>query len=171
MTHSQSRDEPEATFFADTYTQTESMKVCIPSMGDGRLEAKVSTHFGRAPNYTLYDTETAAIEVLSNDGKHHGGGRSPPEIISNIGADVLLCSNLGRKAVERFDAMEIDVYCGATGTVRDAIDQLNAGELEAAVPGGEYCGHEHEHGHGHEHGDEHGHEHGHGHEHSESHHQ
>ena len=128
------------------------MKVCIPSMGDGGPNAQVSTHFGRSPNFTLYDTDEDSVEVINNDGKHHGtGDKLPPEIIAESGADVLLCGSLGRKAVDRFAAMDIDVYCGAQGTVRDAIDQMEAGELEAALPGGDYCGHDHEHEHGHSH--------------------
>ena len=126
------------------------MNVCVPSLDDGRLDAELSPHFGRAPNYTVYDADEGTVDVHDNDGKHHGGGRSPPQIIASTGADVLVCGNLGRKAVERFDGMDIDVYCGAEGTVQDAIDQFEAGELEEALPGGDHCdghgdGHDHQH--------------------------
>lgn len=137
------------------------MTVCVPSMDDGSLEAQVSAHFGRAPNYTLYDPDEETVEVVANDGKHHGGGRSPPNAIAETGADVLVCGNLGRKAVEKFDDLDVDVYCGAQGTVEDALQQWRAGELEAAVPGGEYCGHDHEHEHEHGHGHDHDHDHDH----------
>jgi predicted Fe-Mo cluster-binding NifX family protein len=136
------------------------MKVCVPSLDDGGLDDQMSSHFGRAPNYTLYDTTDGTVEVIANDGQHHGGRRAPPQIIAETGADALVCGNLGQKAVQRFDAMDVDVYCGADGTVEDAIEQLEADELEAALPGGDHCS-------GHDHGDGHGH--GHDHEHSHSH--
>ncbi|MFW5955831.1 MAG: NifB/NifX family molybdenum-iron cluster-binding protein, partial [Halorhabdus sp.] len=132
------------------------MLLCVPSRDDGTLGAPIASHFGRAPNYTLVDDETGSVEVIANDGQHHGGRRSPPSIIAETGADVLVVGNLGRKAVDRFDQMDVEVYCGAEGTVSDAIDQLEAGTLEAATPGGSYCdGHDHgahgerEHAHGH----------------------
>ncbi|WP_167880012.1 NifB/NifX family molybdenum-iron cluster-binding protein [Halorhabdus rudnickae] len=140
------------------------MLICIPSRDEGTLGAPVSSHFGRAPNYTLFDDEADGFNVTENNGKHHGGQRSPPEIIAETGADVLVVGNLGRKAVDRFDQMDIKVYCGAEGTVSDAIAQYEAGELEAATPSGSYCeGHGHEHGDDHDRGDGHGHSHGHDH--------
>lgn len=143
--------------------------ICVPSHDDGSLDAPVSQHFGRAPNFTIYDTETDSVDVIENHGQHHGGGRSPPAIIAETGADVLLCGNLGRKAVDRFDAMDIDVYCDADGTVAEAIEQFEAGALEMATPDGSHCeGHDGDgHGHSHDHdGDGRGdsHDHGHAHE-------
>ena len=138
------------------------MLFCVPSRDDGTLSAPLSKHFGRAPNYSVYDSDTAKITVIDNDGQHHGGRRAPPTIIAETGADVLLCGNLGRKAVERFDAMDIEVYCGAEGTVEEAIEQFEAGDLEAATPDGPHCeGHS---GGGHGYGD-HDHDNGQSHEH------
>ncbi|QGN06733.1 dinitrogenase iron-molybdenum cofactor biosynthesis protein [Halorhabdus sp. CBA1104] len=131
------------------------MLLCVPSLEDGTLGAPVSPHFGRAPNYTLLDTEAESVEVIDNDGQHHGGRRSPPKIIAETGADVLLCGNLGQKAVERFDAMDIEVYCGTEGTVAEALEQFEAGDLEVATPDGSHCngheGHDHSQGRHHEH--------------------
>jgi len=138
-------------------------------MDDGGLEARTSAHFGRAPNFSFYDPEEGTIDVVSNDGQHHGGSRSPPNIIAENGATVLVCENLGRKAVDRFQSLGVDVYCGSVSTVREAIEKWEADELEEAVPGGEYCGHDHGEGHGHDHhGNGHGHDH-HDHDHSHDH--
>jgi len=140
------------------------MLICVPSTDDGELDAPVSGHFGRAPNYSLVETTTERVEVIDNDGQHHGGGGSPPQIVADTGADALVCGNLGQKAVERFDALDIEVYCGAEGTVRDAVAAFEAGDLDRATPDGSHCS-----GHGDglgSHGDhEHGHAHGEGHDH------
>lgn len=119
------------------------MKVCIPSLDDGGVSAPVSPHFGRAPYYAVYDTTEDDLDVIANESNHQGGSRSPPDFIADIGADVLVCGNLGNKAIERFDSMDIDVYCGAEGTIRDAIDQWESDRLDPAVPGTDGCGHGH----------------------------
>jgi predicted Fe-Mo cluster-binding NifX family protein len=125
------------------------MKLCIPSLGEGGLDADVSPHFGRAPTFTMYETETEAVEVVENDGKHRGGSEAPPVLIAREGADALVCANLGRKAVDRFCANDIEVYSNAAGTVREAIQAWEAGELTDATTEDEPCGHD---DHGHEHG-------------------
>lgn len=132
------------------------MKLCIPSTADGGLDAEVSPHFGRAETYTLYDTETETVDAIDNDGQHHGGGRHPPDIIAETGADVLLCGNLGRKAVSRFDDHGIDVFCDAEGPVQEAIeawedDALNPASEDSACSGHQRGGHEHSHDHEHGH--------------------
>lgn len=147
------------------------MRICVPSMGDGGLDAQASEHFGRAPAFTVYDTETETVDVVSNDSHHHGGQGSPPEIVAESGADVLVCGNLGGNAAEKFNAMGIDVYAGAEGTVEEAIERFERGDLTERGPD-EDCGHEdHEHGHDHDHGHHHDHDHdeGHGHGHGGGH--
>ena len=134
------------------------MTICIPiTDGDG-LEASVSQHFGRAPAFAVYDPDSETVDVVDNDSHHHGGSRSPPNIIAETGAETLVCGNLGGNAAERFDAMGIDVYAGAEGTVRDAVEALQDGELTPVGPDDDGCGHDHGDGHGHDHSDGHGHD-------------
>lgn len=146
------------------------MKVCVPSLGDGDLDTDVSQHFGRAPTYVVYDTETESIDVHENDSDHRGGSDSPPQTVVETGADTLVCVHLGQRAMKQFHEMDVPVYCGADGTVRNAIEQFQAGDLERARPGGDNCGgHDHDHDHEHGHSD-HDHEHGHSdHEHETDH--
>ncbi len=126
------------------------MKLCIPSTGDGGLDAGVSAHFGRAPTFTMYDTESESVKVVENGGTHRGGSESPPVLVAREGADVLVCGNLGRKAVDRFQENGIEVYSNATGTVREAIRAWDAGRLTDATEVDDPCGHDdHEHGHAH----------------------
>lgn len=147
------------------------MRICVPSLGDGGLDAQASEHFGRAPTFTVYDTETETADIVTNDSHHHGGQGSPPEIVAESGADVLVCGNLGGNAAEKFDAMGIDVFSGAEGTVREAVDQFEGGDLTERGPDGD-CGHDdhgHGNGHGHNCGEGHGHDCGEGHDHGGSH--
>jgi predicted Fe-Mo cluster-binding NifX family protein len=101
------------------------MKLCVPTMGKRGLDEQVGEHFGRVPTYTIVDTETNEVEVMDNISEHMGGRGYPPQII--------LCSNLGRRAIAMFEDLGIMVYVGAYGTVRDAVQMWKEGQLQAAT--------------------------------------
>lgn len=109
------------------------MKVCVPTMGLEGLNDIVAQHFGRAPTYTVVDIEANKIETIPNTGEHMGGTRLPPEFIAEAGAHIMLCSGLGPRAVGMFEEFGIDVFIGASGTVRDAIAAWQNGLLEEAT--------------------------------------
>jgi len=109
------------------------MKVCIPTMGDRGMDESVGEHFGRVPTYTLVNTETGEVKVIQNTTTHMGGTGYAPDLISQHGAEVMLCGGLGRKAIQMFEEKGIMVYVGASGTVADAINHWKAGQLQAAT--------------------------------------
>jgi predicted Fe-Mo cluster-binding NifX family protein len=61
-----------------------------------------------------------------------GGQGQPPEIMAREGVDVMICRGLGRRAISLFKELGIDVYIGAFGTVKDAIDDFQQGRLQKA---------------------------------------
>lgn len=120
------------------------MKVCIPTEGDGGIDDSVGQHFGRVPTYTVVDIDTGEVEVIANTSEHRGGTGLPPELISKTGTHVMLCGGLGPKAVTMFEQFGIDVFVGAEGTVRDAIEAWKQGMLMEATD--ENACREHRHG-------------------------
>ena len=128
------------------------MKVCVPTMGRNGLDEAVGEHFGRVPTYTIVDTETLEVQVVDNTSEHLGGRGLPPEIIRRTGATAMLCSGIGRRAIAMFEEFGIEVYVGATGTVRDTIAMFRSGRLQMATDadacrqhafGGEHGPHHH----------------------------
>jgi predicted Fe-Mo cluster-binding NifX family protein len=109
------------------------MKVCLPTTEKGGLEDLVSEHFGRSPTFTVVDTESGQVRVVSNTSEHMGGTGKPPEQIAQTGAQVLICTGLGPRAIEMLVSYGIQVYVGAHGTVKDAIDMWKDGRLEPAT--------------------------------------
>jgi predicted Fe-Mo cluster-binding NifX family protein len=108
------------------------MKIGIPTMGDRGLEETISEHFGRAPTFTIVDMRTDEVNVLPNTGEHFGGFKVAPEILSEVGVEVMLCSGLGPRAISMFEQFGIEVYVGADSggtTVRDALNAFQAGVL------------------------------------------
>lgn len=109
------------------------MKVGIPSMGESGLEEKVSSHFGRAPTFTIVDTEDREVKVVANTSEHAGGSGKPPEIMDEENVEVMLVSNLGPRAITMFENLGIEVYTGAEGEVKEALESWKEGELEEAT--------------------------------------
>lgn len=66
------------------------MKISIPSNSKGGLEDQVGQHFGKALNYTMYDTETGEVLIIPNTSEHNGGVGLPPELMAQNGINVML---------------------------------------------------------------------------------
>lgn len=109
------------------------MKVCLPTMGQGGMNDMVSPHFGRAPTFTIVDIETKEVEVLPNTSEHMGGIKLAPEIVSEEGVQIMICSGLGSKAIQMFEQFGIEVFVGAAGTAKDMISAWKAGLLQKAT--------------------------------------
>ena len=109
------------------------MKICIPTEGNKGLENIVGEHFGRVPTYTIIELETENVKVVPNTSHHMGGQGQPPEIMAKEGVNVRICKGLGRRAIMLFEQLGIEVYIGATGKVKDAIEQYKNGELKKAT--------------------------------------
>jgi len=109
------------------------MKICVPTNGEGGMDDSVSAHFGRAPTYTIVDTETGQVKVVENRSDHKGGSGKPPEQVAGTGAEVVVCSGLGPNAVTMLSARGIASYTGATGTVKEALESYRQGRLTRAT--------------------------------------
>lgn len=108
------------------------MKIAIPSLGDKGLAESVCPHFGRAPTYTIVDTETEDVDVIDNKSEHFGGMGKPPEFLSEKGVSVVLAAGMGFRAMQMFADYDITVYCGAEGSVQQALADYENGRLQKA---------------------------------------
>jgi predicted Fe-Mo cluster-binding NifX family protein len=108
------------------------MKICITASGEG-LDSEVDPRFGRCSYFVIYNPETKSVESISNSNVAASGGAGikAAETITNAGINVLLTGSVGPNAFTIFAEVGIDVQIGAKGTVREAIRQYEAGELES----------------------------------------
>jgi len=102
-------------------------------MEDRGLDDMLSAHFGRAQTFTIVDIETSEVEIVPNTSEHMGGSGLPPELIASKGAHIMLVGGLGPNAVQMFEQYGIDVFVGATGTVKGVIKDWQDGSLEEAT--------------------------------------
>lgn len=110
------------------------MKVAVTSMGQD-LESKVDARFGRAKWFVVADTETNQVQVINNEqnlNASQGAGIQTAENISKHGAEAVITGNCGPKAFKTLGAAGIRVYCGAEGTVAEALEKFKGGKLKQA---------------------------------------
>ncbi len=108
------------------------MRVCFPTAGSGGVDDHIGEHFGRVPTYTIFDTDTEDVEVVDNRSEHRGGKGLPPDFLADENIDVLVCSGLGKKAIDLLNDHGIEVHVGASGEVREAIKEWQSGSLKEA---------------------------------------
>jgi len=114
------------------------MKIAITSSGKS-LADKVDERFGRAKYFVIVDTnkpdKVNIIENSQNLNLQQGAGIQAAQTISNENVDALITGNCGPKAFKTLQAAGIKIFTGASGTIKEAIDDLNAGKLtEIASP-------------------------------------
>ncbi|MBZ2166466.1 NifB/NifX family molybdenum-iron cluster-binding protein [Methanobacterium spitsbergense] len=111
------------------------MKICIPSMDNNGLFSEISVHFGKSPYFTILDVKDnkiEEIEVIESEGRHAGGKKTLAEIIIQSKPDVLLCANLGSKALQMFNKEDIKIYVGASGNVKNTFEEWKNDNLKRA---------------------------------------
>jgi len=90
-------------------------KIAVPVQAN-----TVSAHFGHAPHFKIFNVESNIInneEVLKNPGHQPG---LLPKLLNEAGADVIIASGMGQKAITLFKNNEIQVVCGASGEAKTA---------------------------------------------------
>jgi predicted Fe-Mo cluster-binding NifX family protein len=109
------------------------MRILIPVLENRGGESKVSPHFGRAPYFALYDSETDKLEIIENKSEHFGGMGRPAENMLRYKPNVVFALGMGPRAVDLLKSNNIKIETGDYDTVDDIIankDKLK--ELEKA---------------------------------------
>lgn len=106
------------------------MRVAISSTGP-KLDASMDQRFGRCPCFVVVDPASEEFEVLDNQAAMMGGGAGiqAAQMVVNSGAGAVITGNLGANAADTLAAAGVKTYFGASGTVREALQQYKTGQL------------------------------------------
>jgi predicted Fe-Mo cluster-binding NifX family protein len=123
------------------------MRICVPTRESEGLESDVYGHFGSAPYFLVYDTDSDKHQVLDNTGRVHEHGRcNPLAVFARTPIDVLLTVGIGTGALLRLNEAGIKAFrCAPEGSASAAIRGFQGGTLPEISPQ-EGCG---------QHGDQH----------------
>ena len=106
------------------------MKMCFPVESDQGLESKVFGHFGSAPVFVVYETETNSIDTINNQDLGHTHGKcSPLKALDGKTVDVIVVGGIGAGAITKLNGMGIKVYRASKGTVRDNIELFKSNTM------------------------------------------
>jgi len=110
------------------------VKVAVTSQGPN-LDSQVASRFGRARYFLIVDTTSGEFTVRDNSGNlssAHTAGMQAAGAIVSLGVGAVITGSIGPKAFATLQAGNIEVYTVASGTVGDAIEKLEAGQLRPA---------------------------------------
>jgi predicted Fe-Mo cluster-binding NifX family protein len=108
------------------------MKIVIPTNDKKGLKDTIAEHFGRCLTYTFLNEKGEVIEIVNNTGEHMGGAGLPPELMKKHGADILLCKDLGPRALNLCEQLGINVYVGQTETVKEIFEMWKNNKIKKA---------------------------------------
>lgn len=107
------------------------MKVCIPTETNQDIAADVYGHFGSAPYFMIYDTESCTTEIVVNTNQHHSHGMCQPmTVLMDKKIDAVVCAGMGGRAVQRLNEGGVKAYRAIQGTAQSVVDQFLKGGLE-----------------------------------------
>ena len=111
------------------------MKICIPTGTNEGKSSEVYGHFGSAPYFTIYDTQTNAVEIINNSNQHHSHGMCQPMAqLADKEIEAVVCGGMGARAVQKLNEAGIRAYRAVPGTVEDITSRfLNGGLDEITV--------------------------------------
>ena len=108
------------------------MKIVIPTNDKKGLDSKIAEHFGRCQTYTFLDKKGKVIEIIDNISEHMGGLELPPELMKKHGANVLLCRELGPRALNLCEELGIEVYICQAETVKEMFEMWKNDKIKKA---------------------------------------
>lgn len=107
------------------------MKICIPTETNMGQKADVYGHFGSAPFFTIYNTQNGTCEIVDNSNQHHVHGTCHPlDVLDDKDIDAVVCSGMGKRAIQKLNEAGIRAYRASGANVQDIIEKYRAGELE-----------------------------------------
>ena len=110
------------------------MKIAFTTSG-WDLDSPLNPSFGRAQNFLIYDTESQAFVIVSNEqnlNAAQGAGIQAGQTIAKAGVQALITGHCGPKAFRVLEAVGIQVYNTRAETIAEALASYRAGDLVEA---------------------------------------
>ncbi|MFH1505243.1 MAG: NifB/NifX family molybdenum-iron cluster-binding protein [Candidatus Omnitrophota bacterium] len=124
------------------------MKICFPVKSDEGLDSKIYDHFGSAPIFIIFDTETKSIDAINNQNLGHTHGMcSPLKALDSKKIDAIVAGGIGAGAINKLNSIGIKVYRAFQGSIESNIESFKNNtmpEITAANACGGHtggCGH------------------------------
>jgi predicted Fe-Mo cluster-binding NifX family protein len=124
-------------------TNGNKVRIAIPSVSPGGLNAVSSGHFGHCDQFTIINVEGQKImdvDVIDNVSHVQGGCMVPVNLLAENGVQILLVNGIGMRPLMGFQQAGIKIYGGAVGTVEFVVNEFLQGNL-SPVGENDVCNH------------------------------
>jgi predicted Fe-Mo cluster-binding NifX family protein len=125
------------------------VKIAIPVEDARGLESQVYGHFGSAPCFLVYDSDSGAASVVDNrQTAHEHGHCNPIAALAGHRVEALVTGGIGGRALELLRTAGIRVYQAAhAGTAAQSLKSFQENDLQE-ITSSACCSHGHGHGEG-----------------------
>jgi predicted Fe-Mo cluster-binding NifX family protein len=104
------------------------MRICIPTETTDGTNSLAYGHFGSAPFFTIFETETASCYSVPNNNDHHEHGTCMPlAALANEKVDIVVCRGMGARAVQILNERNIRAYAADGATVAEMVSSYQKG--------------------------------------------
>ncbi|MDI6786478.1 MAG: NifB/NifX family molybdenum-iron cluster-binding protein [bacterium] len=101
------------------------MRICFPVKLNKGLDSEVYSHFGSAPTFVVFDTETKSIDTINNQDLGHAHGMcNPLQALDGKMVEIIVVGGIGVGAISKLNKMGIKIYRAINGTVQDNIESF-----------------------------------------------
>ncbi len=109
------------------------MKIAVSAHGAG-LDSGMDPRFGRCQYLIVVDTETMDYDSFANPSVSASGGAGiqAARFVAEKGIHAVVTGSIGPNAQEVLSSAGIRMFTGASGTVREVVEQFKAGLLQNA---------------------------------------
>lgn len=120
-----------------------TIRIAIPSNGEGGLDGTRAGHFGHCDVFTCIDAENGEIKsVTTIKNKEHvqGGCMVPVNLLAEYNVNALVVGGIGMRPLMGFKEVGIDVYHDAIREdIRPVVEDMIAGKLPM-IANDQVCG-------------------------------
>lgn len=110
------------------------MRVAIPTMWPGGIDAQRSGHFGRCDCFTMVEFEagkSVLLEVIPNVPHEQGSCLTPVQLLQGHNASAIVVGGIGMRPLMGFRQAGIEVLSGPGTHVKHVVTALEEGRVEA----------------------------------------
>lgn len=125
---------------------SKTIKVAVPSMGKGGLDAERSSHFGRCDCFSLltFDENKKFVEcsVIANPPHVDGGCMAPVNLLAANKVNAIVVGGIGGRPLAGFNSVGIEVLVSDGDFVKNVKENYEAGKV-APISSDFVCGGHH----------------------------
>lgn len=120
-----------------TQKESKGERIFFPLLDNNGEDSKISSHFGHAPFFGVYDTEKKELTITENKLDHTDPSKSPIDQIQEaVNPTTIFAQGIGGRAVDIIAEKGMKLKTGQYKTVKEAIENLD--KLDDLT---ESCGH------------------------------